>query len=178
MRQVSCEEDEVKRPSRDEALMQMAELVAQRGTCERKQVGVVFARQGRVLMTGYNGAPAGMKHCDHSHDRVSIETDNGVAIGWSVNGKQQDHPGCELAIHAEANAIAYAARTGVALEGSTLYSTCGPCPTCAKLLVNVGIRMLYYLQPYRDPAGRDLLLDLHIGVMPWGPIRNRKERSD
>jgi dCMP deaminase len=114
--------------------MMMAEIVSLRGTCSRKQVGVVFAIDGRVLMTGYNGAPAGLPHCVHKDDSP-----------------------CETAVHAEANAIAYAARSGVALKGAQVYCTTAPCLNCAKLLVNAGISAFYWAEPYRNNSGSDLL---------------------
>jgi dCMP deaminase len=129
------------RHTRTESLMMMAEIVSLRGTCSRKKVGVVFAIDGRVLMTGYNGAPAGLPHCDH----------------------QEDSP-CETAVHAEANAIAYAARSGVALKGSQVYCTAAPCLNCAKLLVNAGISELYWAEPYRNNQGSVLLAQAGIPV--------------
>lgn len=128
------------RPSRDEICLQVAGVVSQRSTCNLAQVGVVIARDGRILSTGYNGAPAGMDHC--SHDR-----------GWT------DSPTCDLAVHAEANAIAYAARWGIGLEGATLYSTHQPCINCAKLVVNSGIVEVHGVLPYRDDKGITLLTD-------------------
>ena len=104
--------------------MQVAEVFATRSTCSRAHVGVVIAREGRILTTGYNGAPAGMAHCNHSPDEVN---------------------GCQNAVHAEANAIAYAARYGISLEGAELYSTFMPCLACAQLVINAGIQQIFVI---------------------------------
>lgn len=132
------------RPSMDTVLMDMAHVMAQRGTCSRARVGVVIALDGRVCTTGYNGAPRGLAHCDHPADERSAD-------------RPTDAPPCRTATHAEANAIAFAARHGVALAGATLYTTTSPCVACALLVVNAGITRVSYAVPYRDAGGVDLL---------------------
>lgn len=140
-----------RRPSRDEVCMQMAHVAAQRGTCSRAQVGVVIALEGRVLSTGYNGAPAGLPHCSHLCDcpRSRIQGKHSEDC-WS----QQP---CLVASHAECNAIAWAAREGVAIKGATLFTTLVPCLSCAQLIVNSGIVKVIAAQRYRDTSGHDLL---------------------
>ena len=130
----------ITRIGRDELNMRIAQLMAMRGTCQRGSVGCVITQDGRVVSTGYVGAPAGMPHCP----------DEGCDMG--PNG------GCRTTSHAEAGAIAFAARKGVILEGSTLYVTLSPCETCAKLIINAGIREVYYKEPYRDTSGLELLI--------------------
>lgn len=129
------------RPTRHDMLLTMAFVVAQRSTCTRLKVGAVASADGRVLSTGYNGAPVGMQHCTHP-------------------------PGepCQRSVHAEANAIAFAARHGVALAGSSFYCTDSPCYTCACLLANAGITELFYNREYRDLSGARLLTDVGIRV--------------
>lgn len=117
-------------------LMEMAHVTAKRSTCNRLQVGAIVARDGRVLMTGYNGPASGLPHCQHS---------------------ASDGP-CEDAVHAEANAIAFAARHGVAVDGAEMFVTHSPCIHCAKLLVNSGLRCVYFDKLFRDPAGVVLLM--------------------
>lgn len=126
------------RISRDQMLIEVAQAVARRGTCQRKQVGVVVARDGRVLVTGYNGTPAGMIHCNHEPPYDSEEP-------------------CTLAVHAESNAIAYAARYGMSLDGAHLYTTYSPCLTCAKLIINAGIVRVTMCEMYHDESGSALL---------------------
>lgn len=117
------------RISRNQMLMEMATIVSKRSTCLRLQVGAVIALQGRILSMGYVGAPSGMPHCtpDICNDKSP----------------------CERTIHAEANAIAFAAREGIRLQGSTMYCTHSPCMSCAKLILNTGIVEVIYLLPYR-----------------------------
>lgn len=144
------------RPGRDVVLLQHAALAALRGTCSRAQVGAVVALEGRILSTGYNGAPSGMAHCDHTGQLTSLVVD-GV--------EQIKDPGCQVAVHAEANAIAFAARHGVALLNSTIYCTSSPCVKCAQLIINAGIERVVFLSEYRDPAGRKLLKNAGIALV-------------
>lgn len=123
------------RPSMDSVLAHMAGVMAARGTCPTAKVGCVVSRDGRVISTGYNGSPAGMAHCSH---------------------RAGESP-CRTAMHAEANAIAYAARYGAALAGATVHTTTSPCLDCARLLINAGIVRVVCGQAYRDLSGVDLL---------------------
>lgn len=132
------------RITRDQMLMEIAEVVAKRGTCSRLQVGAVISKGGRIITTGYNGAPAGLPHCDH------ISTTN--------------TSGCKTAEHAERNAIAWAARHGLALDGAELHCTHAPCLDCARSIINAGIIRVFYLHPYRIVDGVDLLGDAGIRV--------------
>lgn len=145
------------RPSRHAVLMHMAEAQAERGTCSRAQVGVVIAREGRVLVTGYNGAPAGMLHCNHNPanfiDQLPAEA------------------GCLTSVHAEANAVAYAARFGVALEGATLYTTYTPCLACAQIIINAGIRGVVALHAYRLTTGVDLIRQAGLSMDLYKDVR-------
>lgn len=148
------------RPSRDHVLIQHALLAAERGTCSRAKVGAIVALEGRILVTGYNGAPAGMPHCDHPCT-CQFQVD-GVPVGH-LKGCAAGEP-CEIAVHAEANAIAFAARHGVALLGATIYTTTSPCHTCAKLIINAGLERLVYHVRYRRSDGLDLLENAGIAL--------------
>lgn len=119
-------------------LIEVAQVVATRGTCNRLYVGAVISRAGRVLSTGYNGPPAGLPHCAH-------------------NDVLQKDP-CKEAVHAEANAVAFAARHGMAVEGADVYVTHSPCSSCARLLINAGLDQIFYRVPFRDLSGVDLLI--------------------
>lgn len=120
------------RISREQSLMAAAQVIALRSTCPRKQVGAVIAHEGRILSWGYNSAPSGLPHC----------TEVGCLIG--------PDGGCLRTQHAEANAIAWAARKGVSLLGSDLYLTLTPCLSCAKMVINSGIVRIWFLHEYRD----------------------------
>jgi len=141
----------MERPSRDEVCMQIAHVVAQRGTCDRAQVGAILARDGRVLATGYNGPPTGLPHC----------TD---PLGCSVM-ERADAGGCVRAVHAEANAIAFSARHGIGTDGATLYCTHLPCLKCAELIINAGIIRVLYRTDYRIKDGEVLLQQAGVDII-------------
>jgi dCMP deaminase len=111
--------------------MDMAELAATRGTCPRRRVGAVLAREERVVATGYNGSLRGQPHC----------ADAGCLM---VGGH------CKRTVHAELNALLQCALHGVRAAGATLYTTCFPCLDCAKALVQAGIPRLVYRDSYAD----------------------------
>lgn len=136
------------RISRDDALMQIAHIMAERSTCNRLHVGAVIAREGRIIATGFNGAPSGLPHC-------TPENCN-------------EHNPCTNTTHAEAGAIAHSARHGVALERTTLYVTHQPCLTCAQLLINSGVAKVVYATPYRIQDGLNLLLQAGLEVSQHG----------
>ena len=142
------------RASRDDVLMENAVSWSKRATCLRKSVGAVFAKEGRPIISGYNGAPSGMPHC----------LDEGCIIG--------PHKGCVRCNHAEANAISWAARKGLPLEGSTLYVTVSPCENCAMLLINLGLERVVYLEEYRDKSGLVRLKDSGITIHHYEDIRS------
>lgn len=130
------------RISRDQLLIEVAKLMAQRSTCNRAHVGAVIAREGRIISTGYAGTPSGLPHCTPENCNASAP--------------------CHRTVHAEAGAIAYAARNGIAVEGATIYCTHSPCLECAKILINAGIRKVIYDQAYRKTEGLDLLREAGI----------------
>lgn len=137
------------RPTRDETLINVAFAVEAQSTCDRNHVGAVVARDGRIISTGYNGAPAGMPHCVHV-------------------GKPGPVPpyitGCRVAVHAEANAIAYAARGSTSIEGATIYTTLSPCFACAQLVVAAGLIRVVYVRAYRDLTGVEFLISAGLTV--------------
>lgn len=144
------------RPTRNDVCMQMARIMAYRGTCSRMSVGVVIAQNGRLLSTGYNGAPAGMTHCDHSCNCGTKDLEGNHASLCPADGA------CTVAVHGEANSIAYAARHGIRLDGSQLYTTLSPCVPCAQLIINAGIIEVHFDKLYRDQAGLNLLSDARV----------------
>lgn len=150
------------RPSRIQVLMATAHVWAERSTCERMHVGCVLELEGRILTTGYNGAPAGMDHCDHTCT---------CPIGPMMTREKLIHAGvcasvkpCRIAVHAEANAIAFAARHGIALVGARLFTTMAPCYACSQLIINAGVSTVIYDDPYRDMTGVELLVAAGVTV--------------
>jgi len=128
-----------KRPSWDSYFMQLAQMVAQRSTCLRRQVGAVMVKDQQILSTGYNGSPSGLQHCD---EVGCLRQSLGVPSG-------ERHEICR-AVHAEQNALVQAAKHGVAIAGADLYCTHQPCVLCTKLLINGGIRRVVYTHSYPD----------------------------
>lgn len=144
------------RPSEHEVCMDYARNAARRGTCSRLQVGAVITVSGRLISSGYNGAPSKLDHCDHTCDCGYPGTEGGVFWKRHLSDCASEKP-CQISVHAEANAIAFAARYGVATEGAFMYVTHMPCLTCAKLIINAGIKYVCYHEPYRDRSGVELL---------------------
>lgn len=140
------------RPAWNEYFMKFAILASSRGTCLRRKVGAVAVRDKQLLATGYNGAPKGVRHCS---EVGCLRAESGVASGTR-------HEICR-GMHAEQNAIVQAAYQGTSLRGATLYTTVTPCSICAKMIINAGIKHVYYLEPYNDPLGLELLVE--AGVM-------------
>jgi len=126
------------RPSWDEYFSQLAIMVGQRGTCDRGHCGAIITKDRRIVSTGYAGSPVGCQHCDEiGHEmHTIIHEDN----------SQSNH--CIRTTHAEQNAICQAARFGIALEGGTIYVKMAPCYTCAKMIINAGIKRVVCNQDY------------------------------
>jgi dCMP deaminase len=114
-----------------EYFMKIAEQVATRSTCDRKHIGAVIVRDKTILSTGYNGSLRGAAHCDE--------------VGHDL---ENDH--CVRTVHAEANAVAQAAKNGVSIDNSEIYVTASPCLACFKLVANCGVKVVYYKEFYRD----------------------------
>lgn len=147
--------------------MDTARLWAKRSTCSRLHVGCVVARDSRILTTGYNGAPAGMTHCDH-------KCDCGHSLwhkGGHIKGCNSIKP-CTTAVHAEANAIAFAAKYGLSVDGAILYTTHMPCLNCSMLIVNSGIAGVVWETDYRDESGLKLLDAGGVGFGRYRPPAN------
>lgn len=154
------------RPTRNALLMDIASMVATRGTCDRKQVGAVIAREGRIISVGFNGAPPGLPHCDENHhgwDDKLIKTID-CQCGKVHLVDEPRERGCINATHAEANALAFAAKYGVSTDRAELFVTVSPCDTCARLLIAAGIVNVTCLEKYRDESGIELLSDAGITV--------------
>ncbi len=141
----------INRPNLDQYFMEIATVVAKRSTCLRNQVGALFVKNKRILSTGYNGAPAGLEHCDV----VGCAREN-VESGTR-------HELCR-AVHAEQNAIIQAALHGISIEGATLYCTHQPCILCAKMMINARIAKVVYKHSYPDGTALDFLKQAGIEV--------------
>lgn len=134
------------RPSWDEYFMTLANQVASRTTCMRRGVGAVIVKDRRILATGYNGVPSGLRHCAETG---CLRQELGIPSG-------QRHEICR-GLHAEQNAIIQAARYGINIEGASIYINTQPCVVCAKMLINAGIKEIIYQNPYPDELAMELL---------------------
>ena len=134
--------------------MDITKLVAKRSTCLRRAVGAIIVKDKRILATGYNGAPANVRHC--LEVGCMRETLN-VASG-------QRHELCR-GIHAEQNAIIQAAYHGVSVKGASLYSTTQPCSICAKMIINAGIDTIYYDSGYADELAQEMLSEAGLTLI-------------
>ena len=144
-----------KRPTWDEYFAAIARQVSTRATCLRRKVGAVIVKDKRILTTGYNGAPMGVKSC--------LERGNCLREKLGVpSGERQEI--CR-GMHAEQNAIVQAAYHGVRIKDSVIYVTNQPCILCAKMIINSGIKKVYYLEEYPDPLAIEILDEAKIELI-------------
>lgn len=157
--------DTSERPSWETYFMTITDLVAKRSTCLRRAVGAVVVKDKRILTTGYNGAPSGITHC---REAGCLRETLNVASG-------QRHELCR-GIHAEQNAIIQAAFHGISIKGSILYCTTLPCSICAKMIINAGIKKIYYQSGYADPLSEEMMKEAQVEVIQSDAI-NQEEGS-
>jgi len=145
------------RPSWDEYFMEITQLVSKRSTCLRRKVGAVIVKDKQILTSGYNGAPRGLLHCSEVgclRDKMKI-----------CSGERQEL--CR-GLHAEQNAIVQAALCGVNIAGSILYCTNQPCITCAKMIINSGIKKIIFKNVYPDKLAREVLKEAGVEEVKYG----------
>lgn len=143
----------IERPSWDEYFLDIAKLVSRRSTCLRRHVGALIVKDRRILSTGYNGAPTGLRHC---REVGCLRKQLNITSG-------ERHELCR-GLHAEQNAIIQAALHGVSVNGATLYCTNHPCIICSKMVINAGIDGIIYRQGYPDELAREMLEEAGIKV--------------
>ncbi len=154
------------RPSWHEYFMLIAKIVSSRSTCNSRRVGAVIVKDNHILATGYNGAMPGAPHCVDEPQRDGYP----YCFRRSLRIADLDKYNFCRASHAEANAIAQAARYGISVDGATLYTSLAPCYVCLKLLAMARIRRIYYEHPYessspeRDAFWRGAVSDAGIEV--------------
>ena len=143
----------IDRPGWDEYFMDIAELVSRRSTCLRRHVGAVLVKDKRMLATGYNGAPTGVRHCVETGClREQLDIPSG-----------ERHELCR-GLHAEQNAIIQAALHGVSTENAIIYCTNHPCIICSKMIINAGITGIVYREGYSDKLAEEMLKEAGIKV--------------
>jgi dCMP deaminase len=142
------------RPAWDDYFLDIVGLVAKRATCQRRCVGAALVRDRRILSTGYNGAPSGLRHC---LEIGCLREQNHIPSG-------ERHELCR-GLHAEQNAIIQAALHGVSVKGATLYCTNHPCIICAKMIINAGIIRIVVGGDYSDSLAEEMLTEAEIEVI-------------
>ncbi len=145
-----------KRPGWDEYFMEIAEVVAGRSTCLRRKVGAIVVKDRRILATGYNGAPVGLKHC---MEVGCLRELKGVPPG-------ERHELCR-GLHAEQNALIQAAVYGTAIQGAVYYVTHQPCVLCAKVLINAGIKKVVFKGEYPDSMALELFKEAGVELVNY-----------
>jgi len=145
---------QIDRPGWDDYFLQLADLVATRSTCLRRQVGAVLVRNERIISTGYNGAPRGLKHCP---DTGCLREERQIPSGHRY----------ELCrgVHAEQNAIINAAFYGIATQDSVIYCTNQPCIICARMIINAGIVKVVHRGNFEDALALQLMEEAGITVI-------------
>ncbi|SFV75891.1 dCMP deaminase [hydrothermal vent metagenome] len=137
----------------DTNFIHIAKEIATASKCVSKQVGAVIVKEGRILSTGYNGTPSGYTNCcDYWNNQYTKEHHE-----WSK----------KYEIHAEMNAIIWAARKGISIEGATIYVTLEPCSECSKNLIASGIKRIVYAQPYEHNDSKTItqfILDNGVSI--------------
>lgn len=134
--------------------IRMAELVAEQSTCCRLHVGAILVKDSRVVSIGFNGTPSGQEHCEDHFDHLFQQDfqdkypDYAAFVSskdfYDTHGKWS----IENELHAEQNAILFAAKNGISTNGSTLYVTMSPCIHCAKVIVTSGIQRVFFKELY------------------------------
>ena len=142
------------RPDWNEYFMNFAKLARTRSSCLRRRVGAVIVKDKNILATGYNGAPTKQPHCkDVGCLRKQLEVPSG-----------EKHELCR-GLHAEQNAIIQAAYHGISIKNADLYCTTFPCVICTKMLINAGIRRIFYEEGYADALAREMLQNSNIELI-------------
>ena len=141
------------RPNWDEYFIGIVKKIGERATCDRGKSGCVVVKENQILVTGYVGSASGAPHCD--------EVGHQFIKKLSQKGEVTEH--CIRTVHAEQNAICQAAKLGISLNEGTLYCTMTPCYTCAKMIVNCGIKRVVCDKKYKDSEETEKLFAL-LGI--------------
>ncbi len=151
----------------DARFMQLADVISGWASCykQNRKIGAVIVKNKRIVTTGYNGAPAGIKTCVERGECLREKL--GIASGTH-------HELC-YAVHAEQNAIIQAARLGISIDGATLYCTHQPCVLCAKMIVNSGIRRVVYREGYPDEFSLQMLKEGGVELVRFAPDEKESE---
>ena len=145
----------------DHRFMEMTDTISGWASCYQKnrKMGAVIVRDKRILTTGYNGAPQGIKPC----------VERGECLRRKLGSPSGTRAEVCYAVHAEQNALIQAARMGVSVYGATMYVTYSPCIICARLLINAGIVRVIYRYDYPDEFSREILKEAGVELIKFDP---------
>lgn len=141
------------RPGWDEYFMELAYVIAKRSTCLRRKVGAIIVNEKKILSTGYNGAPHNIRHCSETgclREKLNIPSG-------------ERHEICR-GVHAEQNAILQAALSGTSIRGAEIYTTTFPCSICAKMIINSGLKKVYFDGDYSDALAKEMLSEAKVEI--------------
>lgn len=175
-------------------MLATAFLIAQESRCVSYRVGAIISKHGRIVSTGYNGTVSGQPNCDEvAHENgwaEYVDTENIGKVLKLREDKSDDYSDWAKneVIHAEMNAILYAAKTGEGIDGGSMYCTMAPCPECTKAIAQSGVKVLYYCEEYNgsDPSWADTLTQCGIKIhkidkkflpmIDFNKIKSKRER--
>lgn len=148
---------DIQRPDWDTYFMNIASVVATRGNCSRRQVAALIVKDLRIISTGYNGTPRGVRNCfEGGCPRCASDAPSGASLGDCV------------CCHAEENAITQAAYHGISVNNAHLYCTLSPCLLCAKMIINAGITEVIFGDEYEfSDQTRRLLAEAMVGCRQY-----------
>jgi dCMP deaminase len=150
------------RPTWDQYFMQIANIIATRSTCLRRSVGAVLVKNKRIIATGYNGTLTKLPHCEITgclRDKQKIPS-----------GQRQEL--CR-GMHAEANALLFASTYGIDMHNATLYSTNQPCVSCAKMIIQAGIKKVLFEGAYPDQLALRLFKEAKVKLEKYPKLGNK-----
>ncbi len=156
MKKVTKKTTKYQRPSWDEYFMKIAEVVSTRSNCIRPAKGAIIVREKKIISTGYNGTPAGVKNCIDGGCARCMSVHKGKMASGTYNYDLNSKSECTCC-HGEENAIVHAARHGISTNGATLYTSFSPCTWCSKMIINAGIVRIVAKEDYPTGLATDLL---------------------
>ena len=148
---------QLKRPDWDTYFLNLAQMVATRSSCIRRQVGAVLVKDKQIIATGYSGTPRGVTNCDEGGCKRCLDREKNII-------KTNERKDLCICIHAEQNVILQAAYHGISTKDTFLYVTVSPCIQCALLIINAGVRKVVYKQIFQDDLGLKMLQSVGIEV--------------
>ena len=152
----------------DARFMELAKVIASWASCYKpnRKIGAVIVKNKRIVTTGYNGAPAGIKTC----------VERGECLRQKLGIPSGTRAELCYAVHAEQNAVVQAAYFGVSVKGATIYTTTYPCSMCAKILINAGISEIVYDEGYVDDLSKQILSETDVVIREFKSVEKMEDK--